>query len=158
MPSLGSRVAALILGVLVAATPVTVAALPYIPQGPVRCYDGDVRFPNARNPRMAVQHAILDAGGNPFTSSPFMRTYLDSSPKIVAGWIAVSLFREQQGYRPPTLAEWIKEGNTLNLSLSYADWETMISWPPDSCEGAFVQNPANADLMWLVSTLVIRGG
>jgi len=33
----------------------------------------------------------------------------------------------------------------------------MQSWPADTCEGAFVQNPANADIMRLVGSLVIRG-
>jgi hypothetical protein len=33
----------------------------------------------------------------------------------------------------------------------------MQSWPVDTCEGAFIQNPANDDITRLVGSLVIRG-
>jgi hypothetical protein len=96
-------------------------------------------------------------GYNPFRTNPFMAQMLNSSPKIVAGWVATSLLRASQGELAPTLAEWIREGNVLRFYLTTEQWNLMQSWPADTCEGAFVQNPANADIMRLVGSLVIRG-
>jgi hypothetical protein len=45
----------------------------------------------------------------------------------------------------------------MGFYLTPDDWREMQSWPADTCEGAFVQNPANADVMRLIGLVVIRG-
>jgi hypothetical protein len=157
MLRLGLRVLAFIVVSTVLLTPIPIAAQVDLPQGPVECYDAAVRFPGARTPREALYNALLELGYNPFKTNPFIPTRLNNSPKIVAGWVATSLLRARQGEPAPTLAQWIQEGNYLSFYLTPDDWREMQSWEPDTCDGAFVHNPANADVMRLVGSLVIRG-
>lgn len=124
---------------------------PLIPQG---CYDAQLRFPRADEPRRAVTFAIQDMGGNPYVKNPFMERMLNESPRIVGGWVATSLIRNRVGLPAGTLADWIQEGYSLSFGLRPLEWSAMTSWSADTCEGAFVQHPSNYSLMQLVRTLV----
>jgi hypothetical protein len=119
---------------------------------PIQCYDSGLRFPGATNPRSAVTQAMRQTGRNPHIRNPFIQMLLDNSPQIVAGWVATSLILEWSGYPPITLADWINMGQSLGFHLSAAEWSAMLAWPTTTCEGAFVQHPANLDIMRLVDT------
>ena len=44
----------------------------------------------------------------------------------------------------PALANVLLAGRTLGSMITPEEWAEMKSWPPDSCEGAFLREPRNA--------------
>ena len=127
---------------------------PALPMGSVRCYDAFTRFRYVTDPQFTLAMAMRDIGVNPYSSNPFVAKALESSPKIVGGWIAVALFRERRGYPAPSLGQWFQDGYALSFTIAASDWDDMISWPADSCEGTFVHNSANRSIMQLVRSMV----
>jgi hypothetical protein len=145
-----------LVGLWLSSVPIAVYAQP-IPDVPARCYDASIRFPATHDPYRAVDQAILDNGGNPYNrANPFVQNYREASPRIVLGWVAVSLLKEGRGQAAPTLAQWMKEGNTLGWTMAATEWDEMLSWPAESCEGAFMKNPDNALLVQFIGTYLVR--
>jgi hypothetical protein len=98
--------------------------------------------------------AMQDAGWNVYAANPFIRHYMNAAPRIVTGWVAVSLLRERRGYPASTLGQWLADGYTMSFGLAPAEWDEMATWEPTSCDGAFLWNPANLDLLALMRLIV----
>ena len=137
--------------------------------GLARCGDGPTRFPGADNPEEAVLAAYRSSGLDVSDQNGATVRYVrESAPRIVGSWIATGLLAERAGQPPLTLAEWVgtapdgrtltnallSAGRPLDAFLSPEQWDEIASWPPNTCEGAFVQNPRNAPLMALVEGIV----
>ena len=136
--------------------------------GLARCGDGAARFPGADMPEDAVLAAYRANGVD--VSDPdgaTVRYIRESARQIVGTWIAASLLAERAGQPAPTLAEWVGTapdgrnltsvllaGRPLDAFLSPEQWDEIQSWPPNTCEGAFVQNPRNAPLMTMIEGVV----
>lgn len=86
-----------------------------------------------------------------------MNIMLQRSNEIVAGWMAVSLQRARRGFPTPSLAQWHQDGYTMGRTIPVSEWNDMLTWPADSCEGSFIQNPANSFQVSLVRSLVRSG-
>jgi len=120
------------------------------------CFDASVRFGYNGDVQALLRRGMLEAGFSPLSGNPYVRQLPQSAPQIVGSWIAVSLLRERRGYSAPTLGQWIKDGYTFSFGLAVEERDEMLSWPTDSCEGAFIWNRGNDDVLrlvgWLVST------
>jgi hypothetical protein len=135
-----------------------------------RCVDGAVRFPGANDPRNAVAAAYRQQGvdvemqrpGNP-------RLTTDQAEQVIGGWIGASLMLEHAGQPAPKLNEWldaestrptlanaILSGRHLDTMLTPAEWNEIKSWPATSCEGSFLRDPRNADLVRMTERVVAR--
>lgn len=121
------------------------------------CQQAALRFPGSDTPRVAVTDA-LRKNGRQIVNNPYAAAYLHSADQVVGGWLAVSLQRNRLGYQAPTLAEWVAEGRTMGFSLTLSEWNDMLAWEPDSCEGLFVNEPTNDYQMSLMRALVNRTG
>jgi hypothetical protein len=134
-----------------------------------RCGDGAARFPGADNPEEAVLAAYRTNGIDVSDPNGATARYVrDAARQIVGSWIAATLLAEHAGQPAPTLVEWVgtdpagrsltnallATGRPLGALLAPEQWEEIQSWPPNTCEGAFVQNPRNAPLMALVEDIV----
>ena len=155
------------------ATPrISVTPAPGAPLGAAglaRCGDGAARFPGADNPEEAVLAAYRENGVDVNDPNGATARYVrESARHIVGTWIATTLLAERVGQPAPTLVEWVgtaPEGHTLanallgagrslDAFLTLEQWDEIASSPPNTCEGAFVQNPRNAPLLTLVEDVV----
>jgi hypothetical protein len=137
---------------------------------PARCTDAALRFPGANDPRAAVVAAYRQQGvdvENPRPGSP--RVTPEQAEQVVGGWMAISLLLEHGGQTPPSLATWldadtaqpalanvIMAGRTLGSMITPEEWAEMKAWPPNSCEGAFLQDPRNAPYVQRMERVVGR--
>src|SRR5207253_2312063 len=141
--------------------PTTAPAIPTLalrpqlpPRPPAICSDAALRFPvqpgfsgsAIDDPRWAVGQALRALGYHPDSNSPFTNFLLDRAVAFVTSWVAGSLLSESHGVQAPTLAAWLKT-DALNYRITPEERAAMQSWPPDSCEGAFMWNPANAGIV-----------
>lgn len=97
------------------------------------------------------------------------RLTADQAEQVVGGWIGASLLLEHAGQPAPKLHEWLDAGSSrptlanammsgrhLDAMLTADEWAEAQSWPATNCEGAFVRDPRNADLVRLVERVVAR--
>ena len=137
---------------------------------PARCTDAAVRFPGANDPRAAVVAAYRQQGvdvENPRPGNP--RLSPEQAEQVVGGWMAISLLLEHGGQTPPNLATWLDAdtkqpalanvllaGRTLGSMITPEEWAEMKAWPPNSCAGAFMQEPRNAPHVQRIERVVGR--
>jgi hypothetical protein len=132
-----------------------------------RCADAGLRFPETRDSEAAVRTAYreylarqgvtVDASSRLFTG--LGEAYATRHEEVVAGWIAVTLQREQRGLTAFPLADYVASDVVvavgpgeyqLRATVSPQGWSELRAWPAETCEGAFLRSPANArwvDLM-----------
>lgn len=131
-----------------------------------RCTDVGLRFPETRDPEGAVRTAyreyltrqgVLDAPS--IEMSRLGEAYVARHEEVVAGWMAVTLQREQRGLVAFPLADYVASdvmvatgpgAYQLRATISPQGWTEIRAWPAETCEGAFMRSPANArwvDLM-----------
>jgi hypothetical protein len=137
------------------------------PSRPARCADVGLRFPETNDPegavrsayreRMARQGVTIDPASTLFDG--LGEAYASRHDEVVAGWVAVTLQRERRGLAPFPLVDYVASdvivatgpgAYQLRATVSPQGWSEMRAWPADTCEGAFMRNPANArwvDLM-----------
>jgi hypothetical protein len=148
--------------VTVTATPAPLAA---------RCADAGLRFPETRDAEAAVRAAYRDyltRQGVP-TDAPSREfvglgeAYAARHDEVVAGWMAVTLQREQRGLASFPLADYVASDVVvavgpgeyqLRATVSPQGWSEIRSWPAETCEGAFMRSPANAHWVDLMQTSV----
>jgi hypothetical protein len=139
-------------------------------QPATRCADGASRFPGASDPRTAVAAAYRQQGvdvemqrpGNP-------RLTVDQAEQVIGGWIGASLLLEHAGQSAPKLNEWLDSessrptlanailaGRHLDTMLMPDEWTEIQAWPATTCEGAFLRDPRNAELVRLMERVVAR--
>lgn len=131
-----------------------------------RCADAGLRFPETRAPEEAVRAAyreyltrqgVIDATS--VEVSRLGEAYAARHEEVVAGWMAVTLQREQRGLTSFPLADYVASDVVvttgpgeyqLRATISPQGWTEIRAWPAETCEGAFMRSPANArwvDLM-----------
>jgi hypothetical protein len=147
----------------------TPAATPTSTPAPLaaRCADVGLRFPEAKDSAAAVRAAYRDyltrQGVTIDAPSPEIvglgEAYAARHEEVVAGWMAVTLQREQRGLASFPLADYVASDVVvavgpgeyqLRATVSPQGWSEIRSWPSETCEGAFMRNPAYAhwvDLM-----------
>jgi hypothetical protein len=147
----------------------TPAATPTSTPAPLaaRCADSGLRFPESKDSAAAVRAAYRDyltrQGVTIDAPSPEFvglgEAYAARHEEVVAGWMAVTLQREQRGLASFPLADYVASDVVvavgpgeyqLRATVSPQGWSEIRSWPAETCEGAFMRNPANAhwvDLM-----------
>jgi hypothetical protein len=127
------------------------------------CYDAAVRFSESVNPKAALIQAVRNIGFNPYSQGNLFAQFLlgkaTGPPSYAldvqtARWVGDALWQEHQRQTAMTLASYLADrlqiGRYLDVTPTPADaeaWAEMQSWPTDSCEGAFVRNPRNAQLL-----------
>jgi hypothetical protein len=126
-----------------------------------RCADAAQRFPETSDTEAAVRAAYreflarqgvaVDAGTALFGG--LGEAYAARHAEIVAGWMAVTLQRERRGLATFPLADYVASDIVvatgpgeyqMRATVSPQGWAEIRSWPADTCEGAFIRNPANA--------------
>jgi hypothetical protein len=134
---------------------------------PARCADAGLRFPETGDPEgavraayreyMARQGVTIDPASTLFDG--LGEAYASRHDEVVAGWAAVTLQRERRGLAPFPLVDYVASDvivatgpseYQLRATVSPQGWSEMRAWPAETCEGAFMRNPANArwvDLM-----------
>lgn len=137
---------------------------------PARCTEVALRFPGANDPRAAVVAAYRQQGVDVESARPgAARLTPDQAEQVVGGWMAISLLLEHGGRTPPSLVTWldadtdqpalanaILAGRSLGSMITPEEWGEMKSWPPNSCEGAFLQEPRNAPHVQRIERIVGR--
>lgn len=128
---------------------------------PVRCTDAALRFPETKDTTEAVRTAFREyMARQGVTVDPSSRefvglgqAYLTRPDDIVAGWMGVTLQRERRGLPVFSLADYVSSDVIMAIgpneyqlrgTISPQGWNEIQSWPVDTCEGAFIKNPANA--------------
>jgi hypothetical protein len=143
------------------------------------CYDAALRFPasgrpgspvvgdTGSNPRLisavddpqgaltqALQELGYDLGPGRFLPGRLM---LQEARRHVIAWVAVSLWNQYKGDAAPTLADSLRGPTTASgRGLSSTEWAELQSLPSSSCEGAFLKNPANSDIVQGIVKLAVR--
>jgi hypothetical protein len=122
-----------------------------------QCYDASVRFPEAVNPQAALDEALRAVGMNPYAAGdPAVQTIRSDKAVLdlrTSLWVADTLWAQRTGHATRSLAEALQEPLasqsylTPPTSIPAWTWAEIASWPPDSCEGAFIRNPRNASLI-----------
>lgn len=77
--------------------------------------------------------------------------YTRRANEVAAQWVAESLWRDRSGERPLSLEEHLNEvlvgpfqrGSTPQPGIAVDRWSQVQAWPRETCEGAFIQHPAN---------------
>lgn len=137
---------------------------------PARCVDAALRFPGANDPRGSVARAYRQQGVDVEAARPGNpRLTADQAEQVIGGWIGASLLLEHAGQPAPTLPEWLSDepdrptlanailaGRRLDTMLTADEWAELRSWPATSCEGAFAQDPRNAELIRAVERVVAK--
>jgi hypothetical protein len=134
---------------------------------PAPCADAGLRFPETNDPEgavraayrehMARQGVAIDPASTLFDG--LGEAYASRHDEVVAGWVAVTLQRERRGLAAFPLVDYVASdvivatgpnAYQLRATVSPQGWSEMRAWPAETCEGAFMRNPANArwvDLM-----------
>jgi hypothetical protein len=138
---------------------------------PERCADAGLRFPETRDPEDAVRTAYRDylvrQGVAIDPNSTLFRglgeAYASRHGEILAGWIAVTLQRERRGLSTFSLTDYVSSDVIVatgpgtyqfRATISPQGWNEIRAWPASSCEGAFIQHPANARWIELMQASV----
>lgn len=128
---------------------------------PARCADAALRFPETRDTETAVRAAFREYLARQGVSGDSASTrfgglgdaYAARHAEVVAGWMAVILQRERRGLSTFSLTDYVASDvmvavgpgeYRLRATISPQGWAEIQSWPVDTCEGAFVRDPANA--------------
>ena len=138
---------------------------------PTRCADAELRFPETRDSEGAVRAAYRDylarqgvtLGPGTALFGELAEAYAARHAEVVAGWIAVTLQRERRGLPAFSLAEYVASDvivatgpgeYQLRATISPQGWTEIRSWPANTCEGAFIRDPANARWVELMEASV----
>jgi hypothetical protein len=138
---------------------------------PAHCADAELRFPESRDSESAVRAAYRDylarqgvtLGASDAAFSRLGEAYAARHAEVVAGWMAVTLQRERRGLSAFSLVDYVASDvmvatapgeYQLRATISPQGWNEIRAWPADSCEGAFIRNPANAPWVELMQANV----
>jgi hypothetical protein len=127
------------------------------PARSAQCYDAGVRLPEAVNPQAALDEALRSVGVNPNAGGDPAVQAIRSNKAVLdlrtSLWVADTLWAQRNGHGTWSLAEALREPLEAQTYLAPPTsiptwiWAEVASWPPDSCEGAFIRNPRNASLI-----------
>ena len=155
------KLLALVVGVAaVLAVGVVVLGIVLQDRSPARspqCTEASVRLPEAANPQAALDEALRSAGINPNAAGDPAVQAIRSNKAVLdlrtLLWVADTLWAQRNGQLTQSLADALKQSLEAQTyvapptSIPTWIWAEVASWPPDSCEGAFVRNPRNASLI-----------
>lgn len=127
------------------------------PSRSAQCTDAGVRLPEAVNAQAALDEALRSLGVNPNAAGDPAVQAIRADKAVLdlrtSLWVADTLYAQRNGQPTRSLAAALKEPLEAQTYLSPPTsiptwiWAEVASWPPDSCEGAFVRNPRNASLI-----------
>ncbi|MGE3912157.1 MAG: hypothetical protein AB7K36_22545, partial [Chloroflexota bacterium] len=164
----------------------TTAASPTHTPAPLaaRCADAALRFPESTDTATAVRTAFREfMARQGVTADPastlfagLSDAYAEHHAEVVAGWMAVILQRERRGLPAFPLVDYVASDVIVaagpgqyqqRATMSPQGWTELRALNADTCEGAFLRNPANArwvelmqasvgDITWAIPTQTRR--
>jgi hypothetical protein len=136
-----------------------------------RCADAALRFPETRDSAAAVRAAFREflarqgVAADPASTlfAGLAEAYAERHAEVVAGWMAVTLQREQRSLATFPLVDYVASDVIapsapgqfqLRATVSPQGWAELRALAPSTCEGAFFSNPENARWVELMQASV----